>query len=448
MDVAYDHIQEEVFSPDQDTVKTEGKKQEPGSLNTEFQEAYKSFSASPWGAKLGGFFGSVKKQGETYYEGARQEASAVGGEALKGFTDLKTTIANRTRSLSLNQSSSSTSTISPAIDETATESTPLETTGKERTDSEALQDSEGLIARFRSEAAKRLKDIEKAEDAADEALLKFGTNIRNFLRDAVTIAPPSEEKDKDGNDKILFESKDQDGKRVIHTTRFDAQLHAIHSLPDSFTKDPISPEYEKWKAELDVEKKTDEISKDLERYDELRRAMERLVPERVEYADFWTRYYFLRMVVETEEQRRRELLKGATNAPDEEIAWDEDSDSEPSTPQPSSRTTNPTETLTITQNSPSPPRYPPSPPTTTTTSSLTPSDPSTNTTDSSPKSLESRRSQDQHSQPDSDASYDLVSGATSRAPGSPKEKKEKGGVGGKERERDAVVEQSDEEDWE
>jgi hypothetical protein len=48
---------------------------------------------------------------------------------------------------------------------------------------------------------------------------------------------------------------------------------------------------------------------------------------------------------------------------------------------------------------------------------------------------EGRRSHDRQSQPDSDASYDLVSGATSRAPGSPKEEK------AKERE-------SDEEDWE
>ena len=39
-------------------------------------------------------------------------------------------------------------------------------------------------------------------------------------------------------------------------------------------------------------------------------------------------------------------------------------------------------------------------------------------------------SNDQHSQADSDASYDLVSGATSRAPGSPREKREsEGGAG-------------------
>lgn len=62
---------------------------------------------------------------------------------------------------------------------------------------------------------------------------------------------------------------------------------------------------------------------------------------------------------------------------------------------------------------------------------------------------ERRKSGDQHSQPDSDASYDLVSGATSRTPGSPGDEREKEtskkrtvGVGG------TVKEESDEEDWE
>ena len=55
------------------------------------------------------------------------------------------------------------------------------------------------------------------------------------------------------------------------------------------------------------------------------------------------------------------------------------------------------------------------------------------------KPAEGRRSNDIHSQPDSDASYDLVSGATSRAPGSPKDDKAK---------EKTVAEESDEEDWE
>lgn len=153
-----------------------------------------------------------------------------------------------------------------------------------------------------------MKEIEKAEDAADEALLKFGTNIRNFLRDAVSIAPPTEG-GKEGST-VLFESKDAQGKRVIHTTRFDAQLHVIHSSLDSFISDPVSAEYEPWTKTFDAESKTDDISKDLESFNELRSSMEKLVPDRVSYADFWKRYYFLRHSIETAEARRKDLLKG------------------------------------------------------------------------------------------------------------------------------------------
>ena len=312
MDIAYDHIQEEVLSAE-DAAKEENKNKE-SSLNTEFKEAYKSFSASPWGAKLGGFFSDVKKQGENYYEGARQEASVARGEALKGFTDLRSTLVSRARSLSTGQTPPQAGPKSASTNKNLNEGDSNHPSEKERSESEALRESEGLISRFRAEAAKRLKDIEKAEDAADEALIKFGTNIRNFLRYAVTIAPPSAETNKDGTPKVLFESKDQDGKRVIHSTRFDAQLHAIHSSIDSFANDPASPEYEKWKSDdFDVDKKTEAIASDLEKYEELRRAMEKLVPEKVDYAQFWTRYYFLRMVVETEEQRRRDMLKGISS---------------------------------------------------------------------------------------------------------------------------------------
>lgn len=63
MDLAYDHIQEEALSPEkpEKASQSEDKKQET-TLNADFQEAYKAISSSPWGAKLGGFFGSVVKQ--------------------------------------------------------------------------------------------------------------------------------------------------------------------------------------------------------------------------------------------------------------------------------------------------------------------------------------------------------------------------------------------------
>lgn len=61
MDLAYDHIQESALSPDE-TAENGSKKTESSTLNKDFQEAYKAISSSPWGARLGGFFGSVVKQ--------------------------------------------------------------------------------------------------------------------------------------------------------------------------------------------------------------------------------------------------------------------------------------------------------------------------------------------------------------------------------------------------
>ena len=320
MDVAYDHIQEEIISTDRSSTPTPqdhdivdastptGRPKQD--LNTEFQETFRAFSASPWGAKLGGFFGTVRKQGESYYAGARQEYNAASEEAFKGLTDLKESLVNRTRSLSLDEQAEH----QPAKTGASASDIPSpeedKGKGRERSESEILRENDGLIARFRSEAAKRLKEIEKAEDAADEALLRFGTNIRSFLRDAVVSVAPPTEGSTDGKNSVLFESKDSEGKRVIHTTRFDAQLHVIHSSLEQFSKDPVSSEWPSWKKNFNIEDKTEAISKDLKRHPDLRAAMEKLVPERVDYADFWCRYYFLRLAIETEEKKRKELLTG------------------------------------------------------------------------------------------------------------------------------------------
>ena len=117
----------------------------------------------------------------------------------------------------------------------------------------------------------------------------------------------------DGISKVLFESRSEDGKRVIHSTRFEAQLHAIHTSRDKFLKDPEGEEWEKWKAAWDLENEKGSIGRDEERFEELRRMRERLAPGEVNEGDFWRRYYFLRMIVESEEQRRKEVLKGKSH---------------------------------------------------------------------------------------------------------------------------------------
>ncbi|KAH0492607.1 hypothetical protein TgHK011_007554 [Trichoderma gracile] len=415
MDLAYDHIQEE-------TIKNageggEGATQE-NTLNSDIQEAYKAFSASPWGAKIGGFFGNVIKQGESVYTQASKEIAEVGEDAQKGLSSLRESIANRTRSLSL-------TTIIPDLSTTNADDsqrTPTNATTPAAGEASSAQESETVLSRLRSEAAKRLKDLQKAEDAADEALLKFGTNIRDFLRDAISVAPPDESNQ---GSQVMFESKDAQGKRVIHTSRFEAQLHVIHTSPESFTKDPSATEYEQWTKGFDLDKQTDEISSDLAKYPELRSTMEKLVPDQIPYADFWKRYYFLRHGIETAESRRRDLLKAAST--EDEVGWDDDSEEEEDDNSEEEES----------EDDDDKPAKPAS--TTADAKGKKPESVASSTTiqgaagakESKPD--EARKSHDEKSEAETDASYDVVGAASgktsqlpSRTPNSPKEAKKKG----------------------
>nr|POF04483.1 bsd domain-containing protein c22a12.14c [Quercus suber] len=318
MDIAYDQVQESAYDP-----SSEEQPEHPsGGLNSEFQQAFKAVQSSPWGTTLGGWFSQARKQGETLASEAQEQAT-------KGWEGLREQVAQRTTT-----SSEEAGPVIPGLeavsgtgDDGNAEGSREDSDSAVKTDiipKDIVKEAGTLVASLRLTAAATLKDLQAAEDAADDALLKFGTNVRNFLRDAVIIsAPTDEDRDKargqDGaGNEVLFETQEPGtGKKIFHTTRLDAQLHAIHTTASSFTEDPSQgAPWEEWQKEFDIEKQTDAISQDLEKFDDLRRAMEKLVPEKVEYKPFWTRYYFLRKAVEEEEKRRREVLKGVLLCPE------------------------------------------------------------------------------------------------------------------------------------
>ncbi|KAL2756015.1 hypothetical protein ACRALDRAFT_2042244 [Sodiomyces alcalophilus JCM 7366] len=412
MDLAYDHINQEDFS--RNNKRTEDKSKDPNSeqqssLDKDLQEAYKAISTSAWGVKIGGFLGNAVKQGQSVYREASKEVSDLGQDAAKGLNSLQETIVSRTRGLSITTSAPQT-TGEPASDKEKDvdekgEATPTNT--RSSGSGEVTGHSEETyLARLRAEAAKRLKDLQRAEDAADEALLRFGTNISNFLKEAVSIAPPSDSNNQGGDSKVLFESKDAQGKRVIHASRQDAQLHAIHTSADSFSRDPATQEFVEWSKNFDVEKKTSDISDDLAKYPELRSTMEKLVPDQLPYADFWSRYYFLRHGLDAAEARRRDLLQAASV--EDDIGWGDDSDDDDDEDTQSKAD----------QKKPaqSQKHRPASVASSSTIQPPAPAD--------SLKPIESRKSNDEKSQASSEASYDVVgaaSGVASQAPSSPKE---------------------------
>lgn len=193
-----------------------------------------------------------------------------------------------------------------------------DTTPTRATTGEAGSDST-FLSKVQAEATKRWKDIQRAEDAADEKLMELGGFIFNVVKQSIEIQPGSSE---DSSQGARFESKDESGKRVIHTSRFDAQLHVIHTTEKGFTEDPPSTtDYKTWAEEFDVDEKTESISADLAKYPDLRATMEKVVPDTVPYAEFWKRYYFLRRSVEAAEERRRDLLKGERGGMNKHTLW-------------------------------------------------------------------------------------------------------------------------------
>ena len=345
MDIAYDHIQEESLpahherdpsaaatasttsaADSQDSQQqTQQAQAAPQTLNTEFQQAFQAVSSSPWGARLGGWFGEARKQGQTLYTELQKEASEAQQQASKGFEGLKGQLAQRTAGLNLNAEGAPLSSVP------GEEAVPMARGGEEkgkgkveedpaRPDNlakDVLKEASSMVASFRLTATSKLKDLQRAEDAADEALLKFGTNVADFLKNSVVISAPTEADaskprgtDAAGNE-VLFETTDNGtGRKVFHTTRLDAQLHAVHTTASSFTQDPQGEQWIEWEKGFDIDKQTEAIAKDLDKFEDLRRAMEKLVPEKVEYRAFWVRYYFIRKAIDEEEKKRKEVLKG------------------------------------------------------------------------------------------------------------------------------------------
>lgn len=69
MDLTYEYLQQDPIAKKENEsgakdASEDGSKleQAQSSLNDEIQDAYKAFSASPWGARIGGFLGNVVKQ--------------------------------------------------------------------------------------------------------------------------------------------------------------------------------------------------------------------------------------------------------------------------------------------------------------------------------------------------------------------------------------------------
>lgn len=106
-------------------------------------------------------------------------------------------------------------------------------------------------------------------------------------------------------------------------------MHALHIEPTLFLDDSdLSEEdsYSLWQSSFSAEKHTEEIAALLDRYPELRSQMDALVPERVSYKDFWSRYLYRKSKIDSAERKRKQLFENKVEEND--FDWDEEDESD------------------------------------------------------------------------------------------------------------------------
>ncbi|KAJ8099349.1 hypothetical protein POJ06DRAFT_282393 [Lipomyces tetrasporus] len=357
MDTAYDAIQQEAL-PDKDFVDrpAEGSSSEQAAptLSEEINDAVQTFQHSAWGAKIGGLWETVRKQGEAALDITKKDISVASEMATKEFASLSeqlrtSTIANQV------------ATQASAFVNSASERLSFD--GGEGSSSRSAQiadrvriapkSTSKMFAVLKQKAQARVEELDKVE--ISKYLNQVGKEVAEFLKDAVTI-DPGEDDYTEGTKTpitkdILFDVPD-DIKRQIYTTRLDAQLHALHTSTEPFLTDSDDTAYQEFANGFSVDSQTTTIAGDLDHYPELRKLMEKVVPEKITYEEFWKRYYFLREQINQEELRRKQLLNEAGQAEDN-FDWDEeDEDDEVAAqakagqaPSISTKTSNSTDTL-------------------------------------------------------------------------------------------------------
>lgn len=148
--------------------------------------------------------------------------------------------------------------------------------------------------------------IEEFENSAVHSLKAVQTDIKHYVEEGISLeSPEAEAAQMSQPGGVLFTSD------RIATSRLEAQIHRLHQSPSVFMKgEPVSG---------DIESRTDTIAEYLETYPELRELFEALVPEKVEYKQFWLRYFAAREQIEEQDRQRKALL--ARQAEEEIEDW-------------------------------------------------------------------------------------------------------------------------------
>ncbi|AOW06659.1 hypothetical protein B0I72DRAFT_137864 [Yarrowia lipolytica] len=266
-------------------------------LEEQVAQAYTKTSS--W---MGGLWSSISKQSSVILEEVGKDFEAVKfevGELAKKRAEAKA---------------------AESSEEKSTEAAAGETTGET---AEPVDSSRDLLSLLSTKAQLYIdnldKDLEKVEDAGAAYFSKIGSNFQALMRETIRV----EEGDSGDSttDTLLFNAPEEVRQQVF-STRFDAQLHSLHTSDEVFLQ-PVDTGYESFKKDFDINSQTDQIAADLEAHPALRTLMEKLVPESIDYNSFWTRYYYMYQGIVAGEEQRKKVLSQAGGETEKEFDWDE-----------------------------------------------------------------------------------------------------------------------------
>lgn len=318
MDFAYDKVQRAAMDeeePAANAAKTAGPKS-PSSIDMAadrleegIEKAYTKLASQNWGA----LWASVKSRGESAFKETSREVSS--------FIE--------------KQSNTPKEGTPSAVDMTSSQET-LQASGASTTRSLFEQ----LTKRAETYIDGLDRELETIENTAGEYVQMWGNDLKGFLKNTVHISPGSsagagrkssfnDSEGEDASPEILFDVPDAI-RNQIHSTRLDAQLHALHESPDPFLASfEGDQEFDRFAASFDIKDHTDIIASQLDQFPQLRSLMETVVPEKCSYGDFWVKYYYMRRQIDEQEARRRAVLQRAQAEDEDEVPWDdEDEDDE------------------------------------------------------------------------------------------------------------------------
>ncbi|CAM9022648.1 hypothetical protein WICANDRAFT_65270 [Wickerhamomyces anomalus NRRL Y-366-8] len=171
------------------------------------------------------------------------------------------------------------------------------------------------------------KELEQVETFAGSYVNKFG----QFIKDSIVISNPEDEDEliDDSEGDLLFNVLDDSKSRPqkVTSTRTEAQLYALHTSPELYLTNAQDETYDQFKKSFKLDSKTEDIAALLKQNVELNKLSTSIVPEKVKYDEFWTRYFYLYDKILKEESNRKKLLKKGNDTNEtksENVEWSDE----------------------------------------------------------------------------------------------------------------------------